>query len=239
MRQIGVNQWTGEHPAIIESMLEVEHEIKKHTDYAQEKFNRLNPVDKLFSLLNKNLYRPFKTGQTEQEIYFPNKNTWMEISRIEKLDEVPDAHKFIIKLDILYVIDLYRGEGLGRQALNLLKNYATEAGCVVILYCRPFGVTNSDRPMAFTTMKEYISCWFDEGWEVIYEPECEAEVTKFFYSDSGLVNICLFDSGDKDIAPEDRLPVDRHFAFIPETVADEYREQLSERLNYKLSKWNR
>ena len=238
MRQIGVNQYAGEHPAIIESMLEVEIEIKKHTDYAREKFNRLDPVHRLITLLNKNIYRPFKTGQLyKQEVYFPNEYTWLELSKLDKFDGVPDASKFIMKLDVLYVIDLYRGKGYGRHALKILKEHAIEAGCMIILYCNPFGVTNCDRPMAFTSMKDYIAKWFDDTWQPIYEPDCEADVTKFFYSESGLTNMCLFENDDLELPEEDRLPVDRHFGFIPDTLKQQYREQIQDRLNIDLCEY--
>ena len=52
MRQIGVNQFAGDHPAIIEAMNEIGNEIAKAKIYRQELFDKKTPAEKFLHLLN-------------------------------------------------------------------------------------------------------------------------------------------------------------------------------------------
>ena len=239
MRQIGVNQYVGDHPAIIESLLEIHLEIDKQKQHEIEKFNKLNPVGKFFNLLNKNVSRPYKYGQNNDscEMYQHNEFTFMELEPVGELTGVPSCNEFMISLNSIYTIDTHRLEGRGRQAMDILTDTCEKSGAVLILFCNPFGIGQYGKQFAITTPQEFIQRWYDDRWDAVYAPKHEGDLTKFFYKQSGLVNCCLYDEWIYEREKEHDLPVDRQFAYLPENLEGKYKDQLEERLNTELCKY--
>tara|TARA_Y100000385_G_scaffold280540_1_gene331914 strand:- start:10 stop:738 length:729 start_codon:yes stop_codon:yes gene_type:complete len=239
MRQIGVNQFVGDHPAIIESLQEIHIEIDKHKQHEQDKFNKLTPVGKFFNLLNKIIKRPLKFGQNnnECELYQYKEYTFMELEPVKELTGVPSCSEFMVDLNIIYTIDSQRSNGFGRQAMDILTKTCEKSGAVLVLFCNPFGIGKYGQPYAIVEPKEFVQNWYDDDYETVYLPKYEADITKFFYRQRGMVNLCLYDDWVYDRDKEDDLPVDRQFAYLPENLEGKYKDQLEDRLNIELCKY--
>ena len=239
MRQIGVNQFVGDHPAIIESLQEIHVEIEKQKEHDKNKFGRLNPSQKFFHILNNTINRPLKFGQNDKdcELYQYKEYTFMELEKVQEWTGVPDCKDFVVLLNIIYVCDGHRMNGYGGQAMKLLQDTCNKSGAVLILFCNPFGIGQYGKPYAITNPKDFTRYWFDDNYDTTYYPKSDAKLTQFFYKQNGLINMCLYDEWIYDRDKEDDLPIEQQFAYLPDNLLPKYREQLSDRLNIELCKW--
>jgi GNAT superfamily N-acetyltransferase len=237
VRQIGVNQFVGEHPAIVEAMNEISMEIEKSKKHQQELFNKMTPANRFFHLLKEKLEKPrIWTVDIAHPFWKFEDDTLLEIFPDEELPDIENATDFIVHLNLLYVCDLARGKGQGRRAMELLKQTAEESGSVLTLVASPFGFApnGSTNPFSRNTWEELWSIISDEDWTIVYLPEVEKELMTFFYKTSGLTNICLAKETDVDDDGHPNREAKNHFCYLPSTLKQKHKDKLAYRLNIDL-----
>jgi hypothetical protein len=237
VRQIGINQFVGEHPAIVEAMNEISVEIEKSRKHREELFNRKTPTEKFFHLLKEKLEKPrIWTVDADHPFWKFGDDTLLEIFPDTELPDIEHARDFIVHLNLLYVCDLARGNGQGRNAMELLKQTAEESGSVLTLVASPFGFAPVGSTKAFSrnSWEELWQIVGDKDWEIVYLPEVEKELMTFFYKTCDLTNICLAKETDIDDDGNPYREAKNHFCYLPSTLKQEHKDKLAYRLNIDL-----
>ena len=236
MRCIGVNQYAGEHPAIIEAFKEYKDGYARARKIEEEKLDGLDPVDKFFHIVNAEVKRPAKYSPKFFHNYRFCDNALVVLERIgdEAYPDIEDASKFIVLLRSVYVVDLYRSQNIGGKTMEQIKILADRAGVVVILFAKAFGISKDGKQLnKFTSFDElWRACV--EDWKVVDLWDWQNKVADWFYKKNGLTNICLHSPMAKP--PEDKEDwYAGHFAYIPSKLKEEYRGRLCERLKFDKS----
>ncbi len=232
MRQIGPNLFVGDDPyfCLLAAELSQESE-RKRLDRLLESRKR-SPSDTFFSLLNEKTTKPKRFGFVVDHDYFRfGDDTLISIYKVNGLTGVPDCDKFVCLLESIYVLDGSRGAGSGTGCMDMLTDIAEKAGCVIGLFCNPF-VWSCDGRNHYA-MESFDQLWqvvFDPRWQVLYHRDSQRELTKFFYTRSGFVNMCLYDEWVYKRKKSEDLPFEQQFAYLPSTLRPEYRKQLEGRL---------
>lgn len=240
MRQIGVNQFAGEHPAIMEAMNEIHVEIAKAKVHRQEQFNKKTPAEKFLHLLNEKAEKPRAWNFDVQHHYWKVGNhTLIEIFPDEELKDIENGKDFLLHLNLLYVCDIHRGTGEGRKTMELLKQLSEDSGSVLTLVAAPFGYAplDSDNPYSRNTWNELWQTVVDDEWEIVYLPSIEKELMTFFYKTAGLTNICLATEKDVDDEGKPEREGKNHFCHLPSSLDQKHRDKLEYRLNLDLCSW--
>ena len=232
MRQIGPNIFVGDDPYICTMAAEISSEQKRRESDRDRKFQQLSPADKFLFLLSKRTTKPRRFGVLVDHSYFRfGADTLISVLKSGKLSGVPDSNSFMCHLESIYVVDGARGSGVGRSCMGMLTEIAEESGCALDLFCNPFVWSCDGRvPYAVESFDQLWSIVFDEKWDVLYHTDYQKELTKFFYSQSGFTNICLYDEWVYQRDKSEDLPFDQQFVYLPSTLRAEYRQQLNSRL---------
>jgi len=233
VKQIGPNKFVGDDPYICMMAAEISLESSRRAAERDRKFKMLTPADKFLYLLSKRTTKPRRFGFLVDHSYFRfGSDTLISVLKTEKLSGVPDCNKFMCHLESIYVVDVARGSGVGSSCIATLTEIAEESGCALDLFCNPF-VWSCDGRSAYA-LESFDDLWgvvFDERWDVLYHTDYQKELTKFFYSQAGFTNICLYDEWVYQRDKSEDLPFEQQFIYLPTNMKAEYRQQLEARLN--------
>ena len=232
MKQIGPNLFVGEDPYWCQIAAGLSQETERKRIDRLIEFRNSSPSDRFFGLLNERTTRPKRFGFVVDHQYFRfGDDTLIEISRVKALTGVPDCDKFLCLLKSIYVLDASRGSRSGTACIEMLKEIAEKAGCVIGLFCNPF-VWSCDGINDYA-MESFDHLWeavFDARWQVLYEKGIRRELAQFFYTRCGFVNLCLYDKWVFGRDKSEDLPFEEQFAYLPSTLLGKYREQIEGRL---------
>ena len=233
MKQIGPNMFVGDDPYICMMAADISIENNRRAAESERKFKLLSPADKFLFLLSERTTKPRRFGCLIDHNYFRfSSDALISVFKTEKLTGVDDCNKFMCHLESIYVVDSARGTGLGRSCIAMLTEIAEESGCALELFCNPF-VWSCDGRNA-NALESFDDLWgvvFDEGWDVLYHTDYQKELTKFFYSQSGFRNMCIYDEWVYRRDKSEDLPLEQQFVYLPSTIKAEYLQQLQSRLN--------
>jgi GNAT superfamily N-acetyltransferase len=236
MRCIGVNQYAGEHPAIIEAFKEYKEGYARARKIEKEKLDGLDPVDKFFHIVNAEVERPAKYSREFFHNYRFCDNALVVLERIgdDAFPDIEGCSRFIVLLRSIYVVDLYRSQNIGQRTIEQIKRIADRAGVVVILFAKAFGISKDGKQLnKFTSFEElWRACV--EDWDVVDLWDWQSEVADWFYKKNGLTNICLHSPKAKPPGNTEEW-YSGQFAYIPDKLKEEYRVMLKERLKFDQS----
>lgn len=232
MRQIGPNLFVGDDPYFCRLAAELSHESERKRHNSLFESRKRSPSDIFFGLLNEKTTRPKRFGFVVDHDYFRfGDDTLISIYKVNGLTGVPDCDKFVCLLESIYVLDGSRGAGSGTTCMETLTDIAEKAGCLIGLFCNPFVWSRDGRNQyAIESFDELWQIVFDPCWEVLYHRDSQRELTKFFYTRSGFVNMCLYDEWVYNRNKSEDLPFEQQFAYLPSTLRPEYRKQVEGRL---------
>jgi len=232
MKQIGVNQYVGEHPGIIEGCLDYLAICEGTRKKQEEAFKRKTPVQRFFHLADDELIKPLWHGvSTQHDFWRIGDNTLVELCENKYLPDVQESSKFIVHLHTLHVVDTARGNGVGLASMKKLMDIAERAGCIITLCARSFGVApaGEELPYAVQSFEEMWERTSVDMWETVELPHFESDAVKFFYQRCGFQRICGCTEEDE---PDD--PRSNYFAYVPDSVEPEHKARVSQRLNIEL-----
>jgi GNAT superfamily N-acetyltransferase len=232
VKQLGPNIFVGDDPYTCLLAAQIENENKRRV--IQDEFNQklMAPADKFLSLLNGRTTKPKRFGFMVDHSYVRfGEHVLISIAKTSRLTGVPDCNKFMCHLESIYVVDAARGQGIGTSCMDMITEIAEESGCVVDLFCNPFVWSrDGENKYAIESFEQLWGIVFDEKWDVLYHKDLQKELTKFFYTRSGFVNMCLYDEWVYQRDKDEDLPFEQQFAFLPSTLKPAYRQQLEIRL---------
>jgi GNAT superfamily N-acetyltransferase len=232
VKQVGPNKFVGDDPYFCQIAAEIAYESQRRRFNECLITKTLSPVDRFFSLLKERTKRPKRYGFLVGHNYFRfGEHTLISVQKTKNLSGVPDCNMFMCQLESIYVVDVARGQGCGTECIKMLSEIAEESGCVIELFCNPFGWSCDGKNMyAMESFEQLWNVVFDEKWDVVYDRDFQKELTKFFYERSGFVNICLYDQWVYERDKSEDLPFEQQFAYLPFSLKPEYRKQLDGRL---------
>ncbi len=232
MKHIGVNLWGGADAWVAEEARDLEQLAARARQSQQDRWRRMTPSAKFFSLAAERFQVPKLYGIAPASTFWQIGDwTLAQINSIT-LEEAPDSSKFLVHLQSLYVVDAARGKGEGKRSLEQIKQLADECGCGVTLFAQSFAFSKDDQlPHAVQSFAELVHASLEAVWPILYLPEWDADCLRFFYSSSGLVNMCLYGSWVYGRPKEEDLPFDRQFAYLPKSMNPAWRSQIEHRLN--------
>lgn len=240
MRQIGINQYVGADPYVIDCYRAAKKEIEESRRAKAEDLKELKPIDRFFRIANDEIRRPAGYHPNFYTYYRVQENALCEIVRIQQQDfpDMKDCQEFIVQLKSIYVVDAFRSTGVATRTFEQIKDVCERTGCVLILWASAFGLSK-DREYrnGFETFEDLWTAAFVEQYDVVYLHDWITEVAECFYQKVGLRNICL---NSPNINPEEKEKTNwtnGHFAYIPDSLDPKYYERLVERLNPELSKF--
>lgn len=232
MKSIGVNQWSGADAWVAEEARDLEQLAARARQSQQDRLRRMTPSAKFFSLAGERFQVPKLYGIAPVSTFWRIGEWTLAQINPMSLDDAPDSSKFLVHLQSLYVVDAARGRGEGKRSLEQIKQLADECGCGVTLFAHSFAFSRDEqRPNAMESFAELMQAALEECWPIVYLPEWDADCLRFFYSSSGLVNMCLYGPWVYGRPKEEDLPFDRHFAYLPPSLDPQWRHQIENRLN--------
>lgn len=235
MKCIGVNQWAGVDPVMAETLSEFGQWAESARRAEKNRLSRLTPSEKFLQLAHDHFKKP-KLFDIAPAMDFWQIGHWTlaEMRRVV-LNDVKDAADFLIQLQSFYVVDIQRGRGEGKQAIEAIKQIADEAGCGVTLFAKSFAFSKDGHlPNAFRTFEELRQASLEESWPVVYLPEWDIDCLRFFYEGCGFRNMCLYDSWVYKRPKEEDLPFESQFVYLPSSMDSAWRRQIEHRLNRNL-----
>jgi GNAT superfamily N-acetyltransferase len=232
MRQIGVNQYCGEHPGIIDGCLDYLAICEGTRKKQQELFEKKTPVRRFFHLAQKELSKPLLHGiSTQHDFWRIGEHTLVELVENDYLSDVKNGRDFMLHIQSLFVVDTHRGEGHGFAVMKKLLDVAKRAGCILTLHARSFGIApeGEELPYAVQSFDELWQRTSVDMWEVVELPDFEAEAVKFFYEKCGLQKFC----GCREEHRKENIS-NNYFAYVPDSVSWKHRDALAHRLKTEL-----
>jgi hypothetical protein len=231
MRCIGVNQWAGVDQALADVLSALESQSKKSI-YAGGVLRQTTPVEKFYLLANERYDRPTKYGVGPVEGFYRITDASLASITKVRLPDIVGAGAFIVQLQSVYVVDMARGMGQGKQAIESVKEIAEESGCCVTLFARSFGFSrNGTVPYAMESFADLWKASVEEEWPIVYPPAWDIESLRRFYSDCGFRNMCLYDAQVFERPKANDLPFESQFVYTPTSLNPELHERLTHRLN--------
>ncbi len=233
MKQLGPGLFVGDDPYVCLQVAQIHEESRRRGICDQLKRESQPPSDRFFSLLQERTTKPKRFGFLVNHDYFRfGDSTLISVCRTERLSGVPDCRQFMVHLESIYVVDIYRGQGCGTECMAMLTEIAEESGCVVDLFCNPFvwscdGITQC----ALESFEQLWDVVFDDNWHVLYHKDWQKDLTQSFYRRCGFVNMCLYDEWVYKRDKTEDLPFEQQFAYLPATLRPEYRRQIATRLS--------
>lgn len=232
MKMIGPEIVHGADPATAKFVLEFEKNARRFKDREAYGLQSLKPRERFLSLISKSFEKPKRYGiDNSHDFWRLGDSVCVELNRGINLSDVAECSDFVVHLQRLYVVDSEQGNGLGRWAVGQIKRIADESGCCVTLFAKPFAFSKDGvRENLFTSFADLWCAIAEESWDVVYKPSGFAECVKFFYSDCGFKNICLYDSWVYSRPKEDDLPFESQFIYLPKTLEGRYLDRLRRRM---------
>jgi GNAT superfamily N-acetyltransferase len=144
-------------------------------------------------------------------------------------DDIPSLRGRLWYLRRIYVVDVFRGRGVGRQFIDEIKKWCDLSGSIVCLCAVGFCIKSNALSYGcscFDSADSVVRYW---GNECVVESGLDLLLCKF-YSDAGFENACVAESNCCG-AGGNRLCVKRQFIYAGRDIPPELRFSLSGRLN--------